>query len=340
MEFCVACGDDRPIRREQQQVEYDVRGEKIAISLPVKVCDTCGTVEVDEAFGQDPVEQAYAIYRQRKGLLTPEQIEETRKRYHLSQKTFAALLGMSEATINRYEGGGLQDGPHDVIIRACVSPEFMRQQLELRGDKLSPRQRQRVEAALQRELGVRQHSLSDSDVLSSMPNELSLTTGFRRFSYERYVAVVLWLCRNVKTVTVTSLNKFLFYADFLCYKVESRSITGAAYRRMTYGPVPADYSGLRDRMELDGFIEIQEVAYQNGNVGEEYRLGPKADECPAHFSPQELRVLKTVAKTLGSLTPSRISERSHQESVWINTADRQLLSYQEARDLSLSLADN
>ena len=57
---------------------------------------------------------------------------------------------MSEATINRYEGGGLQDAAHDATIRACESPEFVRQQLQLRGGRLSERQRSKVEAAIDR----------------------------------------------------------------------------------------------------------------------------------------------------------------------------------------------
>ena len=330
-EFCVVCAADRPIRREQQQVEYDVRGEKVSLSLPVKVCEGCGTSEVDEIVARDPVEAAYAVYRERKGLLTPERILEIRKGYHLSQKTFAAILGMSEATINRYEGGGLQDAAHDATIRACESPEFVRQQLRLRGGSLSDRQRSRVEAAIERSLSGKKGVV--------LGGELSLSTGFRGFNYERYAAVVIWFCRNVKTVTVTSLNKLLFYADFLCYKIETRSITGAAYRRMTYGPVPADYGGLRERMELDGYVEIREVKYRNGFVGEEYRIGPAADSLHVTFSVSEQRALQTVAKSLAGLTPREISDRSHQETGWIDTPDRELISYQEAVNLSLSLPE-
>ena len=176
-------------------------------------------------------------------------------------------------------------------------------------------------------------------MLSTMPDELSLRTGFRRFSYDRYAAVVVWFCRNAKALTVTSLNKLLFYADFLCYKTETRSITGAAYRRMTYGPVPADYGGLRQRMELDGYVEIAEVRYKNGLVGEVYRIGPTADSLDITFSSRELRVLQTVAKSLAGLTPREISDRSHQESAWIKTPDRELISYQEAASLSLAVSD-
>ena len=140
-------------------------------------------------------------------------------------------------------------------------------------------------------------------------------------------------------VTATSLNKLLFYADFLCYKVETRSLTGAAYRRVQRGPVPVDYSGLRARMELDGYVDIREVTYRNGNEGEEYGLGPRADELSVSFSPREVRVLQTVAMELGGLTPRQISERSHQETAWIATPDRQLISYQDAMSLSLSVSE-
>jgi DNA-binding XRE family transcriptional regulator/uncharacterized phage-associated protein len=271
--------------------------------------------------------------------LTPERIREIRKKYHLSQKTFAAILGMSEATINRYEGGGLQDAAHDATIRACESAEFVRQQLQLRGGRLSERQRNWVEAAIDRELAGKRGIVLSSEMLTTMPNELSLKTGFRHFSYDRYAAVVVWFCRNVKTVTGTSLNKLLFYADFLCYKTETRSITGAAYRRMTYWPVPADYGGLRERMELEGYVEIREVRYKNGFVGEEYHFGPAADVLDATFSAPELRVLQTVAKSLARLTPREISERSHQESAWTETLDRELISYEEAARLSLAVPD-
>jgi putative zinc finger/helix-turn-helix YgiT family protein len=336
-EFCVVCAADRRIRREQQQVEYDVRGAKISLAIPVKVCEKCGTSEVDETYGRDPVEAAYGAYRERNNLLNPEQIREIRKKYHLSQKTFAAILGMSEATINRYEGGGLQDAAHDATIRACQSPEFVRQQLQLRGDGLSARQRSKVEAAIQRALSGRRGIVPNRERLSTTSGKPSLTTGFRQFDYERYAAVVVWFCRNVKTVTATSLNRLLFYADFLCYKTETRSITGAAYRRMTYGPVPADYGVLRERMEMDGYVRIEEVKYKTGFVGEQYYVGPMADSLGVLLSPREIRVLETVAQSVAGLTPREISDRSHQESAWIATPDRQLISYREAASLSLTL---
>ena len=152
-EYCVVCGQDGPLRHEQKATEFDVRGETLHFQVPVRVCPSCGTTEVEE--GLDPAEMAFAEYRKRKGLLTPQQIREIRQRYRLSQKSFAALLGMSESTINRYEGGGLQDEAHDQAIRACENPVVMRDLLARRGDRLSQWQRKRAEAALAGEPGPR-----------------------------------------------------------------------------------------------------------------------------------------------------------------------------------------
>jgi len=147
-EFCVVCGDDRTFLCERQQVAYDVRGETVEFGVDVQVCEKCRTVQQRD--DTDLAAAAFAEYRRRRGLLTPEQIKAIRQRYNLSQRSLAALLGMSEATINRYEGGGLQDEAHDQAIRSCDNLEAMRDLLDRRGRRLSARLRERARGALAR----------------------------------------------------------------------------------------------------------------------------------------------------------------------------------------------
>ncbi|MEX0710986.1 MAG: type II TA system antitoxin MqsA family protein [Pirellulales bacterium] len=147
-ELCVTCGERRDLRRERRKVEYQVRGEPVQVVLPVVACPVCGAGEVDAAFVQDPVQMAYDLYRKRHGLLAADRIKSIRQQYRLSQKSFAALLGMSEATVNRYEGGALQEATHDNLIRACESSAFVRDLLSRRGGHLSDWQRRRVEGIL------------------------------------------------------------------------------------------------------------------------------------------------------------------------------------------------
>lgn len=332
-EYCIACGQDGPLHREQKATEFDVRGEMLRFKVPVEVCTCCGAVEAE---GVDPAEIAFSEYRKLKGLLTPEQIRKLRERYKLSQKSLAALLGMSEATINRYEGGGLQDEAHDAALRACESPEFVRGLLERNGHKLSAWQRQRIEAVLEDAAEPPLGTVFDGDVFG-MPRERSAVTGYRDFEYPRYLAVVVWLTQHVPVVTATSLNKLLFYVDYLHYKSEAVSLTGAAYRRVQHGPVPAAYGDLQQRMELEGVIDVQEVQYKNGRTGLEIRPGPKADAVDLTFSPRELKILEAVAATFETLTPTQIRDRSHAESAWKDTEDRTLISYDKAPELSLPI---
>lgn len=335
-EYCIVCGQDGPLRHERKPMEFDVRGETLSFEVPVNICPSCGTTEAEP--GVDPAEIAFAEYRERNQLLTPEQVKEIRKRYSLSQKSFAALLGMSEATINRYEGGGLQDEAHDQAIRSCENADVVRNLLERRGDRLSAWQRQRVEAALADESKPRR-GITLGGMSVSMPKERTSQTGYREFNLRRYVAVVVWLCRHLPLVTATSLNKLLFYVDFLHHKSEAISLTGSAYHRVQHGPVPAAYGDLQQLMELKGFIEAEEVQYRNGRTGMEFHAGPQADEIDVSFSARELKILEAVAQAFKEVTPGEIRDRSHAESAWRDTEDRTIISYDKAMDLSLPVPD-
>ena len=140
-EFCPSCEEYRQTKVVGRDETYTVRDRKITLSLEVELCTCCG-----ESIGSDETDQkildaVHAEYRRQADLLTPERVKEIRKRYRLSQKSFAVLLGMSEATINRYEGGGLQAQTHDTAIRACEKSDVVREMLERRGQrsKLTPK---------------------------------------------------------------------------------------------------------------------------------------------------------------------------------------------------------
>jgi len=146
--FCPTCEEYCETKTVEREETYVVRDRKITVPVRVELCSRCG-----ESIGSDETDReilgaVHAEYRRQADLLTPERIKEIRKRYRLSQKSFAGLLGMSEATINRYEKGGLQDQAHDTAIRACENPAIVRDMLERRGHLMSDWQRKCVEQAL------------------------------------------------------------------------------------------------------------------------------------------------------------------------------------------------
>lgn len=337
--FCPNCEEYRQVREEDRNETYKVRGKDISLPVHVEVCTTCGETIYDKARDSDLMHRIYDEYRRLENLLTPEDIKATRKRYRLSQQSLADLLGMSEATVNRYEQGGLQDPAHDALIRACQNPETVRQQLQRRGHLLTAWQRQRVEESLTSQVQDAEtllDRLGEVDWIC-MPRDVSIYTGNRRFEYRRFAAVTVWFCRRLNAVSRTVINKLMFYADFLGFKTSTVSLTGAAYRRLVYGPVPADYGGLLSRMESEEVLASQEVEYANGYSGTDYSVGPNADALAVELDPREAAVLEFIAETFRNWSAKRISEESHREAAWRDTPDKALISYETAKDLSLSL---
>lgn len=333
--YCPNCECDRLFRPEERDERFDVRGEAVSLKVPVWVCAECGESVVDAAFG-DPAERAMDAHREKRGLLSSAEIRRIREQWSLSQVAFATLLGMSPATINRYEQGSLQQEKEDELLRACNSAEFMRDLLRRRGHLLSERQRVAAEAKLGHKAGTGV-SYWETGFYESMPVEVSKRSGFRQFDFDRYAAVVAWLCKNVQLVTQTKLYKLLFYADFICFRASSRSLTGAVYRRMPYGPVPVGFSGLRAQLEADDVVVVSEMAFQNGNTGEVFRPGARAEDSLSALTDDDMRVLKFVRDALGAMSPSDISDKSHEESAWKDTLPKDVISYEKAAELSLSL---
>ena len=81
-----------------------------------------------------------------------QQIKEIRKRSGLSQRAFARLLGIGEASITRYENGVTPTKANANLIRAATIPEFMAGCLEREGDVLTPKQRASVEKIVYAEI--------------------------------------------------------------------------------------------------------------------------------------------------------------------------------------------
>ncbi len=336
--FCPTCEDYRSFREEEREETYTVRGKDVSVTARVLVCAGCGEATSTEGADEDIVRRINDTYRRQEGLLSSDEIRSIRKRYSLSQKSLAHLLEMSEATINRYEQGSIQDRAHDTAIRNCDNPAVIRDLLGRRGEGLSDWQKARVLAALGDapvDTATPPVGRAEMTAPAVLEAELSEFTGYRKFDFKRYVDVVIAFCKSLNAIPQTKLNKLLFYADFLNYKTASVSITGSKYRKIQFGPVPAQYGWLLQRLADEQWIDVREQVYGNGNTGLEISCGPASADSTPMLTDSEKAVVTQVINALGRLTAGRISERSHNETAWLNTPDRALISYDKADALSL-----
>lgn len=96
-----------------------VNGERIEISrIPHRRCPDCGEGLLTLQAATRLQETAHAIYRERHGLLAPEEIRRLRESLGLSQASLAELLHLGANTISRWETGRIvQSASMDVLLR-------------------------------------------------------------------------------------------------------------------------------------------------------------------------------------------------------------------------------
>jgi DNA-binding transcriptional regulator YiaG len=110
------------------EIDINHDGKKYAVSieqLSVPKCSHCGAIAIDDAAGKQIDDE----FRRVANLLTPVEIYEGRIAVgYTSQQEFAECLGLSSATISRWETGfQIQQSAWDGILRAFFTcPEFRR----------------------------------------------------------------------------------------------------------------------------------------------------------------------------------------------------------------------
>lgn len=142
--FCPVCGKEQETEVIEKEEVSTVRGDKIKALARIRVCSVCGEELFDEELEEENIQRVYDIYRKKHGILSPEEIKNIRESYGLSQRAFAKLLGIGEASIARYETGALPEKSLSNMIMLLRDPKNMEKLLEKNGEALTPREKIRL----------------------------------------------------------------------------------------------------------------------------------------------------------------------------------------------------
>ena len=338
--FCPNCEEYTETTLGIDKEVYHVRGEPIEIEAEVVICQKCGTKVFNEERDSQNLEKAYSHYRKKHNLLSPDQIRAIREKYGLSQRALSRLLGWGEITIHRYESGAIQDNVHDSLLRLIEDPQNIQKFFEANRDKLpsyiAARLEKRITSFLQED---KEQAFQISFERLVSHQHVDLTSGFKEYDLEKLKNMILYLVKRLGGVLSVKLNKLLWYCDILQFKETSVSITGSQYVHYPLGPVPNNYERIIGIMQPE-LLEKNEGLFQtkDGIVpGEEFTALVEPDE--SVFSEQEIQVMDFIADTFRNYTSTAIKEKSHQETAYLKSKDRDIMSYKYAKDLSLSLTE-
>jgi putative zinc finger/helix-turn-helix YgiT family protein len=244
------------------------RGEEITYPVEVYVCERCG-LEIGTIEQTAKVQNAITeAYRKKVGLLTGQEIREHRKKLGLSQNDLASKAGVGLASIKRWENGVIQTRSMNCALKSAFQ-------------------------------GIKIGNLYNGNRSLSIPR---IKLVMKEFEVE------LGIQFRAKNDMMLFDAKYLWYADMLAYKKLGKSLTGATYAALSFGPQLNNYKDLVD--------EIRD-----------------ADETKAEpLTADEKKIITRVAVTFP--TEKIIFDAAHREEIWKKKSPGVLIPYSDSAKLA------
>ena len=309
--------------------EHEFRKEKFTVHVRYYVCEDTGerftTTEQDELL----FNELYSLYRVTHGIPFPEEIKGIRLRYGLNYQQITKILGFGANQYAQYEKGQIPSDSNGKLLSAAMNRQFMLHLLEDSRAEFDEAEYNKVyklilasEAQLENE---EQKTLIYRNIRRSIYN------GFGQLNVNKVSEMIKFFICQEGGIFPTKLNKEMFYADFLHYKLHGQSISGLQYQAIQYGPVPVHYDTVYDN--IDGIRKDIVIVHDMESVC----LNCSSCDLSA-FSKQELETLHIVLAIIKPMNTTEVIDRSHNEDAWKHYRNgNQLIPYSEAFSLRLVL---
>jgi putative zinc finger/helix-turn-helix YgiT family protein len=307
---------------EKKEV-YNLRGDLIEINSYVAKCKTCNSELFEPYLENENLKQLYRKYAKKHNLILPEDIKSMREKYDVSQTLFAIILGIGEATIERYESGSLPSESISNLIKSAENPLFFSRMLENNKSKLTKTDYERIKKNIE--------EIKDFNVnyLSTLEQVYLQTTNSKDLNFQKLYEVVAELFNAIKKLGInflykTKFVKLLWLIESSYYDTFGEKLTGLDFAHLPYGPVPERHYILLEIMKEAKIINIEEV---DDEPDKAYTILYPNDLSYAKFlEVSEQDFIKQIVGKYGSLNAKELTELTHNDLRWINTKDGELIS--------------
>jgi transcriptional regulator with XRE-family HTH domain len=151
-----------------------------------------------------------------------------------------------------------------------------------------------------------------------------------KLQVEKFKNVLLYIlerCAGKPNVGETVLYKLLYFSDFNYYELYEEQMTGANYRKLSYGPVPRRMDAILNQMIEEGQLQRIKTEY-HGYPQTRYIPLTKSDLTQLKAS--EVEVIDNVLYQMSDWSAAMISEYSHGDKPWKATGMNEDLDYELA----------
>lgn len=333
--YCPYCKKEVEYKIEKRDVK-EFRGIEINSYENVAVCKECHQDLYVNEIEEKNNERIYEIYREKANIIKPQDIVKLREKYDISQRELTAILGFGKMTINRYERGGVPTKSQSDYIKLLIENDnkFVEKVKEAyKNGNINEKTYGKI-VSEELNINISKEEVQDNIrkylkfVLSRKPD---IYNGYKDLDIEKIENIISYIASKVKNLTITSLNKYLWYIDMLSFNQRSIAITGLTYQNQKFGPTIVDKKYDEISLLDDKYIR-EDIETENGNTTKiisngNYNLDKITDS--------EKKIIDAIIKMLKNKSVTDISEMSHREEGWKKTKRFERISFEYAMNLNI-----
>ena len=333
--YCPYCSEEKEYVIDKREVK-EFRGKSVATYENVAVCTVCKNDLYISKLEDENSKRIYEAYRQKENIIAPEDIIALRNKYDISQRELTAILGFGKMTINRYERGGVPTKSQSDYIKLLIDNdnEFIQKVKEAyeKNNITQKTYEKIVSNEVKNEVSKEDMQQIFRQHIKSMLNRKpDIYNGYKTLDLEKVENIISYIASKVKNLTITSLNKYLWFIDMLSFNQESVSITGLTYQHEKFGPTIIEQkyneiSLLNDKYKRED--------YENEN-GTTTKIVSNKNYDLSKLKDNEIKIINTIIKLLKDKNVTDISEMSHKEEGWKKTKRYEEISFEYAMNLNI-----
>lgn len=333
--YCPYCKKEEEYTIEKRKVE-NFRGIKINTYEEVGICQNCYNDLYINKIEEENTKRIYRLYREKANIIKPKDIVQLRTKYNISQRELTSILGFGKMTINRYERGGMPTKSQSDYIKLLIEnkEEFLKKVKEAyKTNNISKKTYEKItkskeEKEISKEDIQEMYRKYINKIITTTPN---IYNGYKTFDLNIVENIISYIASKVDNLTITSINKYLWYIDILSFNQRGKAITGLIYQNQQYGPTIIDQK-YKEISLLDDKYTRKDYEDETGTKtyitsNNNYNL-----TC---LTKNEKEIIDTIIKLLKDKNVSEISNLSHEEEGWKKTKRYENISFEYATNLNI-----
>lgn len=333
--YCPFCKKEVEYKIEKRDIK-EFRGIEINTYENVAICKECHQDLYVNEIEEKNNERIYELYREKANIIKPQDIIDLRGKYDISQRELTAILGFGKMTINRYERGGVPTKSQSDYIKLLIdnNDKFIEKVKEAyKNNNINEKTYEKI---VSKELN---NNITKKEVQDNIRKYLKFVlnrkpdiyNGYKTLDIEKIENIISYIASKVKNLTITSLNKYLWYIDMLSFNQRSIAITGLTYQNQKFGPTIIDKK--YDEISLlDEKYTREDIETENGNTT---KIISNGNYNLDKISDTERKIIDTIIKILKNKSVTDISELSHKEEGWKKTKRFERISFEYAMKLNI-----